>query len=98
MVTLRLALYVAFTFGLFSLAYASMSAAYPEALGLLMREGVLTGYPDASFQPKRGVTRAELATVIMRMQPGDSLTASCLRMFQLTPGISPPCVAPKLRV
>ena len=36
-------------------------------------QGLLTGYPDGSFQPDKGVTRAEAATVIARLKAQLSL-------------------------
>ena len=29
-------------------------------------QGLLTGYPDGSFKPEKGVTRAEAAAVLVR--------------------------------
>ena len=33
-----------------------------------IREGLLKGYPDGTFQPDKPVTRAELAVILHRMK------------------------------
>ncbi|WP_010276624.1 S-layer homology domain-containing protein [Paenibacillus senegalensis] len=38
-----------------------------EAVALLQAAGIINGYPDGSFRPKREVTRAEAAVVLVRV-------------------------------
>ncbi|MCL5040744.1 MAG: S-layer homology domain-containing protein [Firmicutes bacterium] len=38
-----------------------------EAIGLVVTEGILGGYPDKTLRPGHYVTRAEAATVILRL-------------------------------
>ena len=39
-----------------------------ESIRWCMEHGLIKGYPDGSFKPTQGVTRAELATVLKRME------------------------------
>ena len=39
-----------------------------ESIRWCMEHGLMKGYPDGSFQPDKGVTRAELAAVLKRME------------------------------
>lgn len=39
-----------------------------EAIRWAMAQGIMQGYPDGSFKPDSPVTRAELATILRRMQ------------------------------
>lgn len=39
-----------------------------EAIRRCMERGLMNGYPDGSFQPDKPVTRAELATVLDRLE------------------------------
>ena len=38
-----------------------------EAIEKAVEEGLLTGYPDGTFQPDKALTRAELASVLVRL-------------------------------
>jgi len=44
-----------------------------KAIRRCMERGLLRGYPDGSFQPDKPVTRAELATVLDRLDKEDDL-------------------------
>ena len=39
-----------------------------ESIRWCMEHGLMKGYPDGSFQPDKPVTRAELATIIRRLE------------------------------
>jgi len=39
---------------------------YEEAVGVLTTLGIITGYPDGSFHPENGITRAEFAVIAVR--------------------------------
>ena len=39
-----------------------------ESIRWCIEHGLMKGYPDGSFQPDKGVTRAELATIIRRLE------------------------------
>ncbi len=43
------------------------NASYADAVNLLSNLGIITGYEDGSFKPANTVTRAEAATMIVRM-------------------------------
>ena len=38
-----------------------------ESIRWCMEHGLMKGYPDGSFQPDKGVTRAEIATILKRL-------------------------------
>ena len=44
-----------------------VSLKYLEAVGTAAKRALLDGYPDGSFGPRRGLTRAETTTVIARL-------------------------------
>lgn len=44
-----------------------------ESIRWCMERGLMQGYPDGSFQPDKGVTRAELAVILDRLQKEDDL-------------------------
>ena len=44
-----------------------------ESIRRCIDRGLLKGYPDGSFQPDKGVTRAELAVILDRLQKEDDL-------------------------
>lgn len=44
-----------------------------ESIRRCMERGLMQGYPDGSFQPDKGVTRAELAVILDRLQKEDDL-------------------------
>lgn len=46
---------------------AEISSAYRGKVGMVLKSGIMTGQSQASFVPKKGLTRAEAATVIERL-------------------------------
>jgi hypothetical protein len=38
-----------------------------ESIKLVVKSGLMKGYPDGSFKPEQPVTREELATVLARL-------------------------------
>jgi len=52
--------------------FADVPAIPSEAaalVGAAVREGILVGYPDRTFQPNKPIKRAEMATLLMRVLP-----------------------------
>ncbi|MBC7106246.1 MAG: S-layer homology domain-containing protein, partial [Firmicutes bacterium] len=52
--------------------FADVAAIPSEAaalVGAAVREGILVGYPDRTFQPNKPIKRAEMATLLMRVLP-----------------------------
>ena len=47
---------------------ADIAAWAEEAVETMQTAGVLTGYPDGSFKPEKGVTRAEAAAILARLK------------------------------
>ena len=47
----------------------SDDAWYAEAVRTLAARGILSGYPDGTFQPNQNVTRAEFVTLLTRVWP-----------------------------
>lgn len=45
---------------------------YNEEISTLVQAGVLSGYEDGTFRPDQPVTRAELATILVRVQGGSA--------------------------
>ena len=41
---------------------------FSDALCVCVNQGLLTGYPDGTFRPKNGVTRAEAAAILARLK------------------------------
>ena len=41
---------------------------FSDALRVCVNQGLLTGYPDGTFRPKNGVTRAEAAAILARLK------------------------------
>lgn len=41
---------------------------FSDALCVCVNQGLLTGYPDGTFRPKNGVTRAEAAVILARLK------------------------------
>ncbi|MCL6581025.1 MAG: S-layer homology domain-containing protein [Firmicutes bacterium] len=55
-----------------SVAYSDLGEASEWALQAIVeaaRRGLLRGYPDGTFQPQRGLTRAEAAVLVLRLRP-----------------------------
>lgn len=44
-----------------------------QAIRRVMKRGLMTGYPDGSFQPDKPVTRAELAVILDRLNKEDDV-------------------------
>ena len=44
------------------------AAEYGNSVLISANQGLLTGYPDGSFQPEKGVTRAEAAAILARLK------------------------------
>ena len=51
---------------------------YKDAADVLSTIGVIDGYPDGSFGPERNITRAEAATIVVRLMVGKA-AADALR-------------------
>ncbi|MFS0723020.1 S-layer homology domain-containing protein [Paenibacillus sp. 1P07SE] len=51
---------------------SDISAWATAAIAALAQHGILSGYPDQSFRPKQGATRAEAAEILMRVLQLDS--------------------------
>lgn len=47
---------------------------YTAAVDHVSRKGVLRGYPDNTFHPNRGMTRAEFAAMLCRLMPASKST------------------------
>ena len=68
---LSLVLVLAMILGSFSMVFASQysdvkdTAEYAEAVSVLSGLGVVGGFPDGTFKPEEGVTRAQMATMIV---------------------------------
>ena len=67
-----LAVVLAFAMALSMVSFAAYTdvaedANYSEAVTVLSGLGILTGYEDGSFKPDATITRAEFATVVIRM-------------------------------
>jgi len=61
-------------------------SAYYEAVETLNKLGIITGYEDGSYKPEDGVTRAEMAALIARIQGfGDSAAAQAATAFADVP-------------
>ncbi|MDY3118388.1 MAG: S-layer homology domain-containing protein [Peptoniphilus sp.] len=45
---------------------------YTEAIDRVSRKGFMRGYKDNTFKPNRGMTRAEFASVLVRLAPGEN--------------------------
>jgi len=57
-------------------------SAYYEAVETLNKLGIVTGYEDGTYKPEEGVTRAEMAALIARIQGfGDSAKAQTATIF-----------------
>ena len=52
---------------------------FREAVDVMEGIGVMQGYPDGSFMPKKNVTRAEASKVIAYLLTGDSAKADALK-------------------
>ena len=61
------------------------------AIGAAAALGWVTGFPDGTFRPNRGLTRAEAVTMLNRAagRPGDSAEAGKLLSLGLFPDIGP---------
>ena len=44
------------------------AAEYGNSVLVCANQGLLTGYPDGSFKPEKGVTRAEAAAILARLK------------------------------
>lgn len=61
-------------------------SAYYEAVETLNKLGIVTGYEDGTYKPEAGVTRAEMAALIARIQGfGDSASAQAATDFADVP-------------
>ncbi len=49
---------------------------YEEAVAVLNRIGVITGYPDGSFQPETELTRGAAAKIIVSLMIGPDAAAA----------------------
>ena len=63
-----------------------VSDTYEEAVAVLNGMGVFKGYEDGSFQPQGNITRAEVATIIYRMEkvPSSRVATPPEMFFQKT--------------
>lgn len=61
-------------------------SAYYEAVETLNKLGIVTGYEDGTYKPEEGVTRAEMAALINRIQGyGDTASGSANTSFTDVP-------------
>ncbi len=72
----------------FAATYSDVAedSAYYEAVETLNKLGIVTGYEDGTYRPEDGVTRAEMAALIARIQGfGDSAAAQAATGFNDVP-------------
>ncbi len=60
---------------------AATDAYYEEAVGLVTTLGIVQGYTDGSIQPENPITRAEMATMILRMTNNASVATPYKNTF-----------------